>query len=187
MTMKQCFKCRSVKYLSDFYVHPQMKDGHLNKCKDCARNDSRNNKTIDRTCLVCSKHFMANINEVKRRGGQAYTCSRACYYARSKILLEDKYYGKKLTYESVHVWIKRIKGKASHCEKCGRSDGNTVYDWSNVTGKYLRFESDWQQLCRSCHIKYDDMPTTRKKTLMERYGTLSTIARGGNGQFIKHT
>jgi hypothetical protein len=37
--MKRCMKCRIEKELGFFYLHAGMADGHLNKCKDCTKND----------------------------------------------------------------------------------------------------------------------------------------------------
>lgn len=40
MGEKQCFKCGSVKQLTEFYKHKAMSDGHLNKCKECSKKDA---------------------------------------------------------------------------------------------------------------------------------------------------
>lgn len=61
--------------------------------------------------------------------------------------------GDKAGYSAVHKWVNRTFGKAKECKQCGEK--NKRLHWANISGKYLREITDWQQLCVRCHKKED--------------------------------
>lgn len=61
--------------------------------------------------------------------------------------------GDKAGYDALHVWIKKYFPKPSQCQRCGKV--TDALDASNNSGKYLRDASDWEYLCKSCHLKKD--------------------------------
>lgn len=41
---KRCFRCNLVLPIGEFYTHPMMADGRLNKCKECTKGEVRSNR-----------------------------------------------------------------------------------------------------------------------------------------------
>lgn len=62
---KKCFKCDEKKPLDQFYAHSQMKDGHLNKCKECTKNDTKSHDMHKRGNLEY-------VEKEKERGREKY-------------------------------------------------------------------------------------------------------------------
>lgn len=62
--------------------------------------------------------------------------------------------GDNATYAAFHYRVQSVRGKADHCEECGRSDDGISYDWASQTGKF-EDTTDYKMMCRSCHFKRD--------------------------------
>ena len=60
--------------------------------------------------------------------------------------------GEQATVGSKHCWARDNYPKTGTCEHCGQPKRT---DWSNKYHTYNRVREDWQELCRSCHIRYD--------------------------------
>lgn len=59
--MKTCFKCKRELPLSEFYKHPATRDKRLNKCKDCAKRDTR---------VFRKDHDHVRVNDTERYHNQ---------------------------------------------------------------------------------------------------------------------
>lgn len=60
-------------------------------------------------------------------------------------------------YSAFHLRVYMARGKASKCSRCG---AGSVFDWANLTGRYEDV-SDYAEMCRSCHRKYDNARRTK--------------------------
>lgn len=105
--MKICFKCGDTLPVSEFYKHPRMKDGHLNKCKKCARSDVSANYNKRRSHY--QKYERARLQRPERKA-QAQK-----YQIKRRELYPEKYIARNKVANALRDG--RIERKA--CEKCG--------------------------------------------------------------------
>jgi hypothetical protein len=68
-------------------------------------------------------------------------------------------------YKNVHIWLKRKYGSADHCEFCNK-DSNR-YEWALKDGcEYEKNKDNFIQLCKLCHVNYDNISEKISQTLM---------------------
>ena len=130
--MKTCFKCNTVRPLTEFYKHPAMADGLLNKCKSCTKKD-------------VTQHRNDNIEKVReydRIRASNPERQKAAYAISKAWRQEDK--RRMQCHRAVYKAVKSGKLVRQNCERCGNE-------------KSLAHHEDYDQplmvnwLCQSCH------------------------------------
>lgn len=129
---KVCFKCNVVKPLSEFYKHSRMADGHLNKCKNCTKQDA-------------NKHRSENLEKVRqydRERGKRPERIKAGVEINRIWRAEDK--RRQKAHNMVSKAIKTGKIMREQCCRCGNE--KTVAHHEDYD-KPL----DVMWLCQPCH------------------------------------
>ena len=63
--------------------------------------------------------------------------------------------GDDATYTALHNRVYRRRGKADHCEQCGKDDPAERYEWAQKHGTDGTDVNDYIPMCVPCHRTYD--------------------------------
>lgn len=138
-TTKVCFRCGEDLPIDQFYVHPKMADGHLNKCIDCTKADA-------------TRHRNENLDAIReydreRAKSDASKSRRRQYQTQSRIEHPERWHAR-----AAAAYAKK-KGiiKPTPCHFCGATDDLEMHhpDYNKPLRVY------W--LCRVCHRRLDAM------------------------------
>ena len=131
-SIKTCFKCKEEKQMTEFYKHQQMKDGHLNKCKSCAKSDVIKNR-------------LDNVEYYREYDQQRGCRVNPDYTKMYRIQYPQKYQAHSQVSNAVRDG--RLI-KPNNCESCGED--------KRVVGHHrdylLPLAVDW--LCQICHVAW---------------------------------
>lgn len=104
---KACFKCGKVLPLDEFYRHPKMSDGHVNKCKSCAKSDVRAN-------------YRANLDYYREYDKlRSPDQSRRALRAAADKRLRERHPLKKVAWHAVNNAVRDGRLFRLPCEVCG--------------------------------------------------------------------
>lgn len=125
--MKTCFKCGIPKELDEFYKHPQMADGHLGKCIECAKADvlrhrAANLDTVQAYDRERGKlpHRLANV--------RSYHKAHPAVVAQSHRNYAKKYPERVAASIAVNNAIRDGRLTKQPCEVCGNSHAEAHHD-----------------------------------------------------------
>lgn len=109
---KICFRCGIKKPLTEFYAHKGMRDGHLNKCKDCTKADSAKRESRIRSTTE-------GVESERKRHREKYR--RLGYKERQKEWDADKPWKKSSKYKQLRREFEN---------KHGKRDGFELHHWN---------------------------------------------------------
>lgn len=128
-------------------------------------------------CQNCSTEFEVKDHPERPRKFCSISCSKTGKFnpnknGKSSLYGEDhpQWKGDSVGIDALHVYIHRRLPKPDKCQECKNAP---PVDLANISNEYKRDISDWEWLCRRCHMYKDG----RLKTLIENGKKATTIRR----------
>ena len=166
MKEKVCFKCNILKPLSDFYKHSKMSDGHLNKCKSCAKRDVHIHREenlekvreYDRNRPNYKERLQRNKEYAKTTKGKEASAKSRDNYRYKHV---DRYKAKMLVGNALR------DGKVLRPDRCQHCSVECVpQGHHNDYSKPL----DVIWVCVSCHIEFHNCVKELERTYEKENG-----------------
>lgn len=99
---------------------------------------------VNCVCENCKKEFEVKWASRKRR-----FCSKSCSATGEN---NPSWKGDNVGIQQVHTWVEKQLGRPDKCSKCN-TEGKV--DLANISQEYKRDLTDWEWLCRKCHMDSD--------------------------------
>lgn len=109
--MKKCFQCKESKPLDQFYSNPSMKDGRVNKCKECTIAGVKRNR----------EENLEYYRAYDRRRGNRQPAGYQREYRK-------KYPNKAKAHRKVAYAIRKGNLFSEPCAECGSEDTHAHHD-----------------------------------------------------------
>jgi hypothetical protein len=148
---KICFKCGIIKPLSDFYKHKGMADGRLNKCKECNKKDTKENRLNNIDYYLEYDRSRANLpGRIKSREDYQKTPEGRAAANKARRKYTESNLIKRAASLLINNYVRNGKiTKPTACSECNVSNVR-IHGHHNDYAKPL--EVRW--LCSKCHCKW---------------------------------
>lgn len=118
---KECICCKLIKPIADYYKHSQMKDGHLNKCKECQKINTKNARDANPEHYKDYDRNRANLpKRVNARKEYSLTDQGKDAHRRAHKKQKEMYPNKAKTRYAVSNAVRDGRLFKSPCEVCGK-------------------------------------------------------------------
>lgn len=148
--MKTCMKCGIPKPLDEYYKHPKMADGRLNKCKECTKKDVKKNRDdngdhyrdYDKQRALHPDRVKAREVYAKGKGKEKADAAKQRYIERNP--------KKRAAHIAVGNALRDGHLAKQPCEKCGSLDVHAHHDDYDepLTVRFLcpKHHQEWHDL-----------------------------------------